>query len=259
MKQNTDYINMELINGLAGSYSPLQYPSQLRSLIGTIYPNVNFSDFKKLDLINIINDTLLGRYNGEEVIKYMLFKKFINKNVVAAPELKVNNSIVDFVAINGKSSSFEIKSNLDNLNKLPKQINDYIKVFEYNYVIVDEKHLKKIQELLPDNYGIWQCQGLKKKIIKEAKLNNELDPYLQLNLFNKRDLTSYFKGFEDSKLSIIQNFSSEHINLCMKKMLKERFSSKWDFIKFHKNDILPIDYEFFFRNNISPNLIYGVN
>lgn len=258
MKRKSEHISLELINGLANSYSPLQYTSKLRSLIETIYPNINFSDFNKLDIINEINSILLKRYNGEGVIKYMLFKKFINKNVVVAPELKVNNSRVDFVAINGKSSSFEIKSNLDNLSKLPKQINDYVRVFEYNYVIVDEKHLAKTLEILPDNYGIWLFKGSTKKIIKEATLNNDLDPILQLNLFNRNELTTYFRGYENSKDSILLNFGPTHINKCLKEMLKKRYSLRWDFIKSHENEILPIDYEFFFQNNISPKLIYGV-
>jgi hypothetical protein len=56
-------------------------------------------------------------------------------------------------SINGASRCYEIKTELDNLSKLIKQSNDYCAVFEYNTVILDEKHLIRARQYLPEEYG----------------------------------------------------------------------------------------------------------
>lgn len=249
--------NPDAISGLARSYHALLYSQQLRSILSSIYPSENFDSYSKFELHQRINRVLVKHYSGEEILKYALIKDFFNRNVTAAFELRVNNSRIDFLTVNGTTQSFEIKSGLDNLQKLSKQVSDYVKVFEYNSIIIDEKHLKAATEILPDGYGIIVYKGLKKKIIRKAILNADLDPRLQLTLFTKKELNTYFPEYITDRKLIFDSVEPHSINEVFKRMLKKRYASRWKFIKSNYQQILPIDFHFFYHNNISPNVVYG--
>src|SRR5579859_3438759 len=178
----------ESLNTLARSYHVMAHHQQLKALLSTIYPNSDLSSFSKRALHELINESLLKGYVGEEIIKYLLIKDFFPKKVTAAFELRVNNSRIDFLAINGYTKSFEIKSSLDNLRKLAKQVCDYMKVFEYNFIVIDEKHLSSALSIVPKSYGIWIYRNKKKVVVRDAELNSQLDPTLQLSLFTKKEI-----------------------------------------------------------------------
>jgi hypothetical protein len=252
-------LSTESVNSLARSYHAMSHSSALRSLLSTVCPDIDINALKKRNLHEIINRILLKSYKGEEILKYFLIREFLSKQVTAAFELKVNTSRVDFLTINGHTSSFEIKSELDNLKKLVKQVNDYVRTFEYNYIVIDKKHLPTAISVVPDNYGVWVYEGSKKEIVREATKNTCLNPSAQVQLFTKKELKYFFNGYQDRRESIVEEFSEEHINEVFKRMLKMRYTQKWAFIKAHRGSILPVDFHFFFHNNISPNLIYGVS
>jgi hypothetical protein len=248
----------ETINSLARSYHALAHQQQLRSLLTTVYPDSDFSGVDKRGLHEMINYTLLKGYVGEEVLKYLLIKDFFHKKVTAAYELKVNNSRIDFLTINGHTTSFEIKSNLDNLRKLTKQMGDYVSVFEYNYIVIDEKHLLPALSVAPKSYGVWVYRNKKKEVVRDAELNTQLEPSLQVSLFTKKELGIFFKGYQECRDRISLDFTPAAINEIFKLMLKKRYEQKWSFVKAHRDMILPIDFHFFYHNNISPDLIYKV-
>ena len=53
-----------------------------------------------------------------------------------------------FVLINGKAVVYEIKTELDNLERLESQIDDYYKAFEHVAVVTYEKNLKQLKKVL---------------------------------------------------------------------------------------------------------------
>ena len=122
------------VKKIAKLYSTLDYPVKLATLLQRVYPKADFSKAKKFDLHQIINATLLKNYSGEARIKYALFENYATKNVVGAFEIPVYNSRADFLTINGTTTNFEIKSNLDSLTKLRKQAADYEATFENNII-----------------------------------------------------------------------------------------------------------------------------
>lgn len=90
-------------------------------------------------------------YRNEYLFKNIIFNKLLlgrhSLNTTSAlTELWINNSKADFVMFNGKATVYEIKTVLDNLDRLDNQLNDYFKVFDYVEIIVDEVHLPKITE-----------------------------------------------------------------------------------------------------------------
>ena len=48
----------------------------------------------------------------------------------------------------------EIKSDADSYSRLSRQINDYDKYYDYNFVVVGTKHAHSIKDKVPDYWGI---------------------------------------------------------------------------------------------------------
>ena len=178
---------------LARSYNILDYAGGLRSLLGHAYRGSNLDIYTKPDLHWLISEILLEQYKGEPTLKAKLVELFIHKEVTAAFEIKVNTSRADFLTINGESKSFEIKSELDNLQKLPKQISDYRQVFDYNYLVIDEKHYKKALPLIPAHYGVMVLHQRTLTEDRSGILNSHLNPRAQLQLFTKKEFSKTFR------------------------------------------------------------------
>jgi hypothetical protein len=254
MMNSSEVINQSTtVNDIVRGYSPLHYSPKLRSMLNTIYPGRNFDSYPKLQLHKALNEFICQRYSGEEILKYSLFQEFVGKDLVAAFEMPVGSSRLDFLTINGKTTSFEIKSELDNLSKLRKQVADYLSVFEYNNLLIDERHLKKSLELVPECVGII-CHGSKQFVYRKATLSNQLDSSAQLSLLTKRELRRFFSC--TSVNEILDSNDSNAINVLFKSVLKQRYNDRWQFVVARATSILPIDVQFFFNRNIEPSVIY---
>lgn len=61
---------------------------------------------------------------------------------------------IDVAVINGVLAGFEIKSDLDNLLRLPRQVASFGHVFERATLVTTATHLDKARALLPDWWGL---------------------------------------------------------------------------------------------------------
>ena len=243
-------------SAFARSYNVLDYSHNLRKILSSLLPENDFSSYTKKELHVAFNYILTNRFKGESGLKAKLVSMFVAKDVTAAFEIKVNNSRVDFLTVNCDTKSYEIKSGIDNLNKLAKQVSDYEKVFEFNYIVIDEKHLQGAVDLIPQHYGIYVME--KEKLVRKkiAEKNCCLEPEMQIQLFTKKELQQQFKNVELNVAEIAKQFSATEINESFKTMLKKRYEKRWQFLKQNMDEILPIDYQFFFHHNIEPKIIY---
>lgn len=95
--------------------------------------------------------------------------EYIYKNAIAQKELlgvhslntscmltefRAGSSATDVVILNGTSAAYEIKSERDKLDRLLKQIDDYLSVFDLVHVIAAEKHLCNLEKTIPAEVGI---------------------------------------------------------------------------------------------------------
>lgn len=257
LSSHINQINESAVSALARTYNILDYPKSLINVLNATLPGVAFDSFSKPELHGIINKILTQKYKGEAALKAKLVEKFKVEKVTAAFEIKVNNSRVDFLKVNGDTVSYEIKSKIDNLAKLAKQLGDYEKVFEYNYIVIDVKHYNAALALLPKHYGVYILEKNKLVEDRKAKINNYLDSKIQLSLFTKKELQQTFSESAPDVNLITEFYTKEEINYRFKEMLKKRYSKKWNFLKENLDGIYPIDYQFFFQHNISPQIIYG--
>lgn len=239
---------------LARSYSPLLYIAELRSVIATFFPDISLTTKSKHELHQLVNDVLFESYHGEEVLKYKLANLYKSEDYKAAFEVKVNQSRADFLVINGDTKCFEIKSKFDTLKRLEKQSTDYSKVFEFNHILIDEKHLDTALDIIPDYYGIWIFRGQEREVVRSAKYSPNICSLSQISMLTKKERLSYFET-QDSRY-ILNNFKWEEINDEFKKALKQRYSKRWDFLIRNWDEIVPVDLHFFYNTNIKPIILY---
>ncbi|QYG00020.1 MULTISPECIES: sce7726 family protein [Massilia] len=69
-------------------------------------------------------------------------------------EFRVGMSKADMVILNGTSTVYEIKTERDNLDRLPGQISDYRKVFAKINVICAENHIDAVEQCVDSSVGI---------------------------------------------------------------------------------------------------------
>lgn len=163
---------------------------------------------KNADLVSKIYNVLKCNYRNEYFYKNTLLNKLLLgvhsiNTTVALTELPIAKSKADFVLINGKAVVYEIKTELDNLDRLEGQINDYYKVFDHVAVVTYEKNVSQLQVLI---------ENLKKPVgIYVLKRNGALselkkpEPYrLSLNGF---DIFKVLRKYEYEE--ILMNYYHE--------------------------------------------------
>ena len=68
----------------------------------------------------------------------------------ALSQLRIAQHIADFVMINGEGKVYEIKSELDNFDRLYDQLSDYFKAFSKVSVLVSIHELERVERVLSD-------------------------------------------------------------------------------------------------------------
>ncbi|MDK1081190.1 MAG: sce7726 family protein [Anaerolineae bacterium] len=72
----------------------------------------------------------------------------------------------DIAIINGQLIGYEIKSDVDSLNRLSSQVNIYNAVFDKASLILTERHLDEAIYIIPDWWGIILVNETDKNILK---------------------------------------------------------------------------------------------
>ena len=111
-------------------------------------------------------------YQNTLLNKLLLGRHSIN-TTTALTQVPIGKSKADFVLINGKAVVYEIKTELDNFDRLKTQITDYYKAFDHVCVVTCEKNYDKLNMLL-DNTSVGICILTNKNTLqfkKESQIN----------------------------------------------------------------------------------------
>lgn len=118
--------------------------------------------------------------------------------VVEELGLSFGNSRVDIAVVNGSLIGFEIKSDFDNLKRLPSQIEMYQRYFDKVFLITTNHHLSDALELIPKNWGVYVAKGEKSdgKLVRvrAAKKNIETDSAYIIRLVWKNEALNYLEN-----------------------------------------------------------------
>ncbi len=150
------------------------------------------------------------------ILNQLLIKKHDLYNTVALTELPIADSKADFIMINGRGIVYEIKTDLDNLNRLENQIFDYYKAFKYVNVVVGYKQYEKVRELLSDSkVGIFvMCKSGNLQCRKVAACyDKELSHETMFRILRKKEFESILLKHY-GKLPEVNNF--QYYRECLK-------------------------------------------
>lgn len=269
MAQTIVYPTFKDAQYLYSNYATLQNISVLSSTLNEAIDSSFLSTMAEKSIREIYNQIILKYYPNEICIKSSFIKQILlpGKTHVTIFELPIGSSRADLCKINGKSIAYEIKTDLDNLSRLNKQITDYYKIFEEVYVICSESNVDSVKSILPEHCGIYTYKqnrlgNYKFKLLRYSTECDKLNSLKQLQLLRKKELLTNFKIKEsfNNRNEIIDyiasHYTSQQINKKFKSILKYRFKEQWDFLKQNHNNICEIDYQWFFKNQIDPSRIY---
>ncbi|OEF97871.1 sce7726 family protein [Desulfuribacillus alkaliarsenatis] len=151
---------------------------------------INDPDIKNNgQLISEIYKELSKNYRNEYFYKNTLLNKLLlgvhsPRTTTALTEVSVSKSKADFILINGKAIVYEIKTELDNFERLKSQVDDYYKAFNYVSVVTSESNYKTIKQMLSGSqvgiYLLTKRNTLSKK--KQPMMDNS---QLDLNIIFK--------------------------------------------------------------------------
>lgn len=118
-------------------------------------------------------------YRNEYVFKNNIAHKLVKSrhklsNVTYINEFHVLNSICDIAIFNGTSTAYEIKTELDNFDRIESQLSDYRKIFEKIYIVTVESKINLLQNRIPSEIGIFELTSRNSlRTIREANSNFE--------------------------------------------------------------------------------------
>lgn len=147
------------------------------------------------ELISEIYSELEDNYRNEYFYKNTLLNKLLLgvhsvNTTTALTEVPIAKSKADFILINGKAVVYEIKTELDNFDRLETQICDYYKAFDHVAVVTCNENLatleKKIENInKPIGIYILNKNGNLSTIRKPGQYNMCLDAEVLFKILRK--------------------------------------------------------------------------
>jgi len=177
----------------------------------------------------ILNNILLGRHS-------------VN-TATMLNEFKIANSIADIVIINGTSTVYEIKTELDSPEKLEKQLNDYKKAFAKIFLVTHHTLANKYLSLIKENkVGLLSLSGrFNLTTVKEAEedfsglQNDSMFKCLRKDEYTNiiKDLTGTLPNvtnirFFSACLEIAESINPERLQELMLQQLRKRMPAESD-------------------------------
>lgn len=147
------------------------------------------------EIISEIYSYIRKNYRNEYFYKNTLLNKLLIKehnplNTTALTEVPIGKSKADFILINGRAVVYEIKTALDTFERLPSQLEDYYKAFDYVAVLTDENNCDTLVKMLQNSpVGIYKLtkRDSIQPIKKPESYVDSLDLQYIFNVLNKEE------------------------------------------------------------------------
>lgn len=152
-------------------------------------------------------------------------------------EKQMGKSRADMVMVlPNKLVGIEIKSDADSYTRLSRQVKDYDKFYDENYVVVGSSHATHVSEHVPEYWGILSVEIVDETVdfylIREAKDNPKMNPKAKLRILWRpelahiQEINGMFKYKEKSKdfvrTKILEKISNEILQKQISDELFER-------------------------------------
>jgi len=258
-------LKLEDLRLLFNCYSPLKTNRQLVHH----YNQISQSNFESnINIRDIYNNQILKGFLNETVIKAAFIEKYSFKkthsNTITVFELNTGSSRADICMLNGTSMVFEIKTEFDTYVRLNGQIADYKKAYEYLNLIIPKSKIDEALKVVNEDIGVIVYSVDKGKInfstYRDPVYNSSLDSLFQLEQLTKNQLSKITNMTNQSKEYMIEflikSKSSEQINRYFIDVMKDKYRDRWLYLYQHRKTIKPLDYQWFFKNNLSIEAVY---
>ncbi|WKW31835.1 sce7726 family protein [Pseudomonas viridiflava] len=190
-------------------------------------PQDVFYDFDKLEvpkdvktvkeLFEFAFKTIQKNYRNEYIYKTaianrIVFGRHSPKTSAISVEMPVGRSIADLAIFNGTSTVYEIKTELDSPRRLLSQTPDYLKAFEYAYIVTHPKLAEKYADFCNDNIGVLSINSKDSlSLIKPAKSNfDTLEPSVIFRMLRKYEIILAIKKITGEPIDIANGIVREH-------------------------------------------------
>jgi len=163
----------------------------------------------------------------DTVIRESLYSKVLSKytldtNTKVIDEFKINHgsSRADIAVVNGIMHGYEIKSDFDNLDRLPSQAEAYSKIFDKVTLVVGTKHLDKALKIIPSWWGVTLAVKNSKNLPKfesyrRAILNKEIDANFLTKLLWRSEAIDILLHKNIGKSILRQDRSTLYKEICL--------------------------------------------
>ncbi len=102
---------------------------------------------------------------------------------------------VDVAVVNGEICGFEIKSDVDGLSRLPRQIRAFSAIFDRVSIVTTEKHIESASRLIPEWWGIITPSSSEEFSITRGGLNNpSRDTVALLHVLSRSELRAVLEA-----------------------------------------------------------------
>lgn len=232
------------------AFKKLSVETNLSSYIRQLKKHVHFETIKDNQkpktlhgLIDYGYNLLAQNYRSEYVYKSTLLNDFILTNyslddTIILNEFRINDSIADVVLVNGTNKVFEIKTELDTLERFKSQVIDYYKAFSEVYLVTHFSVYEKYLKLIDSRVGviIYTENNTLQELREAEKVVEYLDIPTMMASLRKPEYLALVRtlvGFVPEAtpvflyqecLSILLKFTPKEVQCVYHKILKKRIS-----------------------------------
>lgn len=169
------------------------------------------------DLFRIAFESTRKSYRNEYIYKTAITNKVVfgrhsPRTTTVCVELPVGGSIADIAIYNGTSTAYEIKTELDTPRRLISQTSDYLRAFEYTYIVTHPNLAERYAENAHPYLGVMSVssQGTLKKI-KTASSNLEnIDSNTIFRILRKSEFIAAAERVSGESVNLANGLIREH-------------------------------------------------
>ncbi|OWZ82727.1 sce7726 family protein [Natranaerobius trueperi] len=181
---------------------------------------INNTHLPNRTLLREIYQYMFKHHRNEYIYKNTLLNKLLLgrhslNTTTALTEVPVGKSKADFILINGSAIVYEIKTELDTLDRLNGQLENYYKVFDKVCVITSPSNYEKVRAML-DNSNVGICILTNRNTISTKREpvsdTSKLDLEAMFKILRKEEFENIIKSYYGDLPQVKQ---VEHFKVCL--------------------------------------------
>ncbi|MDQ0125922.1 hypothetical protein J2W17_004896 [Pseudomonas lini] len=165
--------------------------------VSRAYMDVLPREFTPADVYEVCYNDLSKNYRFEYFFKNVVANKIVLgrhrlSTATLISEFRVENNKADCVVLNGNSTCYEIKTDLDNFSRLNDQLNAYEKLFDKTYVVIAEAHREYALKNIHDGVGliVLTARNTLSEVRSARLAKSKIDPKILIRSLRKPEYFS---------------------------------------------------------------------